>query len=267
VRAGPDAGGGRRPLAAANWKMHFVRAEAEAFCGALTAGWSGAGGDAAPEVVVFPSFPLLRTVADALAGSPIGLGAQDLHAEARGAYTGDVSALQLVDAGCTWVLCGHSERRRHHGESDAAVGAKASAALAAGLAPVVCVGETREERRSGRTFDVLARQLEALPADPRLVLAYEPVWAIGSGDTATPETAADAHAFLRERVARRSGAAAANCLRILYGGSVDEDNAPELAAQPEIDGFLVGGASLDPTRFLAILGALAARSGGVRGSP
>ena len=267
MSADPDAGAGRRSLAAANWKMHFVRAEAEAFCRALTAGWSGAGGESAPEVVVFPSFPLLAPVADALAGSSVGLGAQDLHAEPSGAFTGDVSAPQLVDAGCAWVLCGHSERRRHYGESDDLVGAKARTALAAGLAPVVCVGETREEHRSGRTFDVLARQLESLPADPRLVLAYEPVWAIGTGDTATPETVADAHAFLRERVNRRSGAAAAGALRILYGGSVNEDNAPELAEQPEIDGFLVGGASLDPTRFLAILGALAARSGGLRGSP
>jgi triosephosphate isomerase len=264
VSAGP-APDGRRRLIAANWKMNLVRAEAEAFCRALRGGWSGSA--AAPEVVVFPSFPLLRPVADALAGSAVEVGAQDLHAEPRGAFTGDVSAAQLVDAGCAWVLCGHSERRRHHGETDAVVGAKASAALAAGLLPMVCVGETREERRSGRTFDVLARQLEALPADPRLVLAYEPVWAIGTGDTATPETAADAHAFLRERVHRRSGEAAARALRIVYGGSVGEENAAELAAQSEVDGFLVGGASLDPARFLAILSALAAPSGGRRGSP
>jgi triosephosphate isomerase len=256
-------GGARRQIAAGNWKMHLVRAEAEAFCRALRAGLGAAG----PEVVLFPSFPLLRPVADALAGSGVGVGAQDLHPEPKGAHTGDVSAAQILDAGCRWVLCGHSERRRDHGESDERVAAKVRAALAAGLAPVACVGETREERRSGRTFEVLERQLGPLPDDPRLVVAYEPVWAIGTGETATPELAGEAHAFLRERLARRAGAAAAAAACILYGGSVTPDNAAELAAQADIDGFLVGGASLDPGRFLAILGALGASGAALRGSP
>ncbi|HMA47107.1 MAG TPA: triose-phosphate isomerase, partial [Frankiaceae bacterium] len=176
-------------------------------------------------------------------------------------------AAQLADAGCGWVLCGHSERRRDHGESDELVAAKVGAALAAGLVPVACVGETREERRGGRTFEVLARQLEPLPDDPRLVVAYEPVWAIGTGETATPETAEDAHAFLRERVARRAGTAFAGALRILYGGSVTPDNAPALAARDGVDGFLVGGASLDPARFLAILSSFAPPGATLRGTP
>jgi triosephosphate isomerase len=254
----------RRPIAAANWKMHLVRAEAEAWCAQVRAELPAAQ-DA--EVVVFPSFPLLPGVAAALAGSGLAVGGQDLHPEAEGAFTGDVAGRQLADAGCAWVLCGHSERRRDHAESDALVAAKARAALAAGLTPLVCVGETREERHSGRTFDVLARQLEPLPEDARLVLAYEPVWAIGTGETATPEIAEDAHAFLRERVLRSSGAAAAAARRILYGGSVTPENAAALAAQADLDGFLVGGASLDPKRFLAILTSLAAPRVAPRGSP
>jgi triosephosphate isomerase len=243
----------RRPLVAANWKMHLVRAEAAAYCRALVAGELAAG----VEVALFPSFPLLPAVAAALAGTAIATGAQDLHPEAAGAFTGDVSAAQLVDAGCRYVLCGHSERRRLHGEDDALVAAKARAALAAGLVPVVCVGESREERHGGGTFEVLARQLAPLPDDPRLVLAYEPLWAIGTGETATPDTAADAHAYLRTRVERRSGGAAAGALRILYGGSVTPENAPGLARERDIDGFLVGGASLDPERFRAIISSFA----------
>ncbi|KAB2965458.1 MAG: triose-phosphate isomerase [Thermoanaerobaculia bacterium] len=257
------AGGARRPIVAGNWKMHLLAGEAEAYCRTLREGLPAGG----PEVVLFPSFPLLRPVAAALAGTPVGVGGQDVHPEAKGAHTGDVSAAQLTDAGCGWVLCGHSERRRDHGESDQLVAAKVTAALAAGLVPVACVGETRDERRSGRTFEVLARQLEPLPDDARLVLAYEPVWAIGTGETATPETAEDAHAFLRERLARRGGAAFADGLRILYGGSVTPENAAALAAQSDLDGFLVGGASLDPRRFLAILASLGASAAALRGSP
>lgn len=239
----------RRPLVAGNWKMHALRGEAERFCRELLARPL----PATTEVVLLPSHPLLPAVATALAGSGVGVGGQDLHAQPEGAFTGDVSGRQLVDAGCRWALCGHSERRRDHGESDELVARKAQAALAAGLAPIVCVGESREERHSGRTFDVLARQVEALPIDPRLVVAYEPVWAIGTGETATPEMAEDAHAYLRARWARRAGDGFAAALRILYGGSVTPDNAPRLAAAREIDGFLVGGASLDPERFRAII--------------
>jgi len=254
----------RRPLVAGNWKMHLVRAEAERFCAALRAGLE-AGADV--DLVLFPSFPLLPPVGAALSGSGIGLGAQDVHPEPKGAHTGDVSVHQLVDSGCDWVLCGHSERRRDHSEGDSLVLGKARAALEGGLAPIVCVGETREERHSGRTFDVLARQIADLPQDPRLVLAYEPVWAIGTGETATPEIAADAHAFLRGRIARRSGEQAAAGLRILYGGSVTPENAAALASLGEIDGFLVGGASLDPDRFLAILRAFGPSGSTSRGLP
>ena len=243
----------RRPLVAGNWKMHLVRGEAELYCRELLAAPLPAGA----EVTLFPSFPLLAAVAAAVSGSAVGVGGQDLHPATEGAHTGDVSARQLVDAGCTQVLCGHSERRRGHGESDELVARKAEAALAAGLAPVVCVGESREERHSGKTFDVLARQVEALPLDRRLVLAYEPVWAIGTGETATVEMAEDAHAYLRRRLARRGGDGFAAALRVVYGGSVTPENATELAAAEEIDGFLVGGASLDPARFRAIIRAFA----------
>jgi triosephosphate isomerase len=245
----------RRPILAGNWKMNLVAAEAVAFCRALP---PGLGQSPGPEVVLFPSFPLLAAVAAALAGTAVGLGGQDLHPEARGAYTGDVSAAQLLDAGCGWVLAGHSERRQGHGEGAELVGRKVAAALDAGLVPVACIGETAAERQAGQTFEVLARQLAPLPWREPLVIAYEPVWAIGTGLTATPDTAAEAHAFVRRRVAELAGAPFASALRILYGGSVTPDSAAELAAAGDVDGFLVGGASLDPARFYAILTALAA---------
>jgi triosephosphate isomerase (TIM) len=240
----------RLPLIAANWKMNLLRQEAKNFCAELLA---------APErpasLVIFPSFPLIPDVAAALEGNGIGVGGQDLHPNAKGAHTGDVSALQLIDAGCTWVLVGHSERRRDHAESDALVAAKLDAAMVNGLTPILCVGETREERLAGRTFEVLERQLaSALGADlGELVLAYEPVWAIGTGETATPEIAQEAHAFLRTQLAAALGEADAKTLPILYGGSVTGENAASLITQPDIDGFLVGGASLDPKKFLAII--------------
>jgi len=252
-----------RPLVAGNWKMHLVRAEAERLARDLLAAPLPDGVD----VAVIPSFPLLETVGRALAGSRVGLGGQDLHPEPKGAHTGDTSAAQLVDLGCSWVLCGHSERRRDHGEGDALVASKVRAALDAGLRPIACVGESGEERRGGRTFEVLARQVQDLPWDPRLVLAYEPVWAIGTGETATPDAVEDAHAYLRARFARRESAAAAAQLRILYGGSVTPETAPDLGAVEEVDGFLVGGASLDPERFRAIIRALAAPPAAPRGNP
>jgi triosephosphate isomerase len=241
----------RRPLVAANWKMHLVRRDAVAYARALRDGL----GSPAAEVVLFPSFPLLPAVAAALDGARVGLGGQDLHPADQGAHTGDVSGAQLRDAGCGWVLCGHSERRRDHGEDDALVGRKVEAAERHGLLPLLCVGEVREERRAGRTLEVLERQLRAgLASRPgRFALAYEPVWAIGTGETATPETAQEAQAFLRRRLGEllRPGAAAA--VRILYGGSVTPENAAGLFRQPDVDGFLVGGASLDPGKFLAIV--------------
>ncbi len=182
-------------------------------------------------------------------------GGQDLHTEDKGAHTGDVSGPQLVDAGCRWVLCGHSERRSDHGESDELVGQKAVAANRHGLYPMICLGETLAERQAGRTFEVLERQLSAAlegRPDP-FALAYEPVWAIGTGETATPEIAQEAHNFLREHLADLLGEEVARVKRIVYGGSANPENAGTLIAESDIDGFLVGGASLDPEKFLAII--------------
>jgi triosephosphate isomerase len=231
--------------------MHLLGREARDYCRTLLAGLDSP----AAEVVVFPSHPLLTTVARELAGSPVACGGQDIHVEDDGAFTGDVSGPQLVDAGCTWTLCGHSERRRDHGESDESVGRKALSAVRHGLYPLICIGETQQERREDRTFEVLETQLNAaLAGRPEpYALAYEPVWAIGTGETATPEVAQEAHRFLRELLADLVGEETARVKRILYGGSVSPDNAAALFAQPDIDGFLVGGASLDPARFLAII--------------
>jgi triosephosphate isomerase len=244
----------RRPVVAANWKMNLVQADAAEFCRVLRRGLAAPPPTDA-RVVVFPSFPLLSAVTRELLESAVEVGGQDLHAEDKGAFTGDVSGRQLADAGCSWVLCGHSERRLYHAESDELVARKAVAALRYRLTPLVCVGESRDERRDGRTFEVLARQLAAVLASPPepFVLAYEPVWAIGTGETATPEIAQEAHRFLRGQLADALGGEAAEALPILYGGSVTPDNAAVLAAQPDIGGFLVGGASLDPQKFLAII--------------
>jgi len=252
-----DARATRLPLVAGNWKMNLVRWEADSLCRKIRAGLEASGDAAACEVAVFPSFPLIPTAVDALAASGHAVGGQDLHAEEKGAFTGDVSGRQLVDVGATCVLCGHSERRRFHGEGDQLVARKAAAAARAGLKPVVCLGETGEERRGGKTFAVLDRQLEPLEPWPGLTIAYEPVWAIGTGETATPELAGEAHAHLRGRLVERFGAAAAD-VRILYGGSVTPENSTGLAEVPEIDGALVGGASLDPGRFLGIIVVFAA---------
>ncbi len=241
----------RRPLVGGNWKMHFLRHQARQFCERLAAGL-----DPSPvETVLFPPAPLLPTVAEVLEGSPLAWGGQDLHPEEQGAYTGEVSAPQLADVGCSWVLCGHSERRRDHGESDELVARKASAANRHGLTPLICLGETLEERQAGRTFEVLERQLNGAlrPRPDPFAVAYEPVWAIGSGETATPEIAQEAHRFLREGLADLLGEEAAAVKRILYGGSVNPANAADLFALPDVDGFLVGGASLDPEKFLAII--------------
>jgi len=284
-RGGGTPGAGpprRRRIVAGNWKMHFLAAEAAGFCRellrGLPAGEAGNPGDpgvlppaAGVEVVLFPSYPLLPAVAAALAGSAVTLGAQDLHPADRGAHTGDVSGPQILDAGCRWVLCGHSERRRDHGESDELIARKVAAAIRHGLAPLLCVGETREQREAGETLAVLERQLRSglssLPsrspaaaassaasaAGERadLVIAYEPVWAIGTGLTASPETAQEAHQFLRAAAAELAGEDAA--VTLLYGGSATPANAAGLIAQPDVDGFLVGGASLDPRQFLAII--------------
>jgi triosephosphate isomerase len=248
----------RRPLIAANWKMNLLKADAADYCRDLRRGLAAPSEPATIDarVVIFPPFPLIPIVARELVDSEVEVGGQDLHPEDKGAHTGDVSGPQLADAGCTWVLCGHSERRQNHGESDEWVGLKvAAAARHHQLTPLICIGETRDERRAGRTFEVLARQLLAALAggpDP-FALAYEPVWAIGTGETATPETAQEVHRYLRERLADELGEAVAAAVPILYGGSVNPDNAAPLIAQPDLDGFLVGGASLDPQKFLAII--------------
>ena len=243
----------RQRIVAANWKMNLLRAEAVAHVRQVRR--ELADRPSRVRVVVFPSFPLIPAVAGELDGCDLSTGGQDLHPDDKGAHTGDVSGAQLVDAGCSWVLCGHSERRQDHGESDELVARKVAAALRHRLAPMICVGETRDERKAGRTFEVLERQTRAaITGDlQEAALAYEPVWAIGTGDTATPETAQETHAFLRGLLAEILGAERAEAFPILYGGSATQDNCPGLICQPDLDGFLVGGASLDPGKFLSII--------------
>ena len=246
----------RRPLIAGNWKMYKTIAETEAFMDQL-----------APrifevrhcEIVIAPPFTALRRAAELGEGHGIAISAQDVHWEKEGAFTGEVSAAMLREAGCRYTIIGHSERRQFFGETDESVHRKLRAALAAGLRPIVCVGELLAEREAGQTEAVLDRQLAGGLAGlteaefSPIIIAYEPVWAIGTGRTATPEIAEQAHAFIRGRVAQRVSQAAAERLRILYGGSVKPDNIAGLMAQPDIDGALVGGASLEPASFAAII--------------
>jgi triosephosphate isomerase len=211
------------------------------------------------EVVVAPPFTALRAVAEAVKGSRLAVAAQDVHWDKEGAHTGDVSLAMLVEAGCTHVIIGHSERRQDHGETDENVNRKLKAALAAGLTPIVCVGETLAEREAVKTDEVLQRQFQGgfaglTPQEfSRIMIAYEPVWAIGTGRTATPEMAAESHRYLRGLVRQKYGEELAGRLRILYGGSVKPDNIVGLMAQEEIDGALVGGASLKADSFSAIV--------------
>jgi triosephosphate isomerase len=210
-------------------------------------------------VAVCPPFPWLMTVRDMLEGTPVALGAQDCHFEKEGAFTGNVSHQMLLDAGCTYVIVGHSERRHGLGETDDLLAKKAKSALAAGLHVIFCVGELLAERDGGQTYAVLERQikrgLSGLPAEQvtNVVIAYEPVWAIGTGRNASPEQAQEAHAFIRAEFAKLYGQNAANSLIIQYGGSVKPDNAATLMAQPDVDGALVGGASLKAGSFLEIV--------------
>jgi triosephosphate isomerase len=255
---------GRGPVVAGNWKMNLLRQEAQDYCATLLRLLSGyERGEV--RIILFPSHPLVPVLAEALAGSGVVWGGQDLHPEEGGAHTGDVSGPQLADAGCDWVLCGHSERRRDHDESDGLVARKAVSALTHGLQPMICLGESLEERERGQTEEVLARQLVATlgviedqlgqggDPSPGFALAYEPVWAIGTGRTATPQTAQEAHAFLRRLLGERIGESTAEQIPILYGGSVKQENCRQLYASPDIDGFLVGGASLDPHSFFQII--------------
>ena len=234
----------RSRLVAGNWKMHGSRASIAALLDALVKGDAGAG------CAVCPPFPYLAQVAERLRGSPIPWGAQNVSEHAQGAHTGEVSAAMLAEFGCRYVIVGHSERRQLYGEGDAQVAAKFAAVKAAGMTPILCVGETLEEREAGRTEAVVARQLEPV-AFEKAVLAYEPVWAIGTGRNATPEQAQAVHAFLRKKVPSETP--------ILYGGSVKPQNAAAIFAMPDVDGGLIGGAALVAADFLAIARAAASK--------
>jgi triosephosphate isomerase len=245
--------GGRVRLVMGNWKMHGSLAANAALLGELVA---GAGGVSGCELAVCAPFPYLAQVSAALEGSPVSWGAQDVSAHEQGAYTGEVSAAMLNDFSCRWALVGHSERRGMHGETDQLVADKAAAALKAGITPVVCVGESLEDREAGRTDSVISRQLApvlALGADAvaQVVLAYEPIWAIGTGRTASPDQAQAVHAHIRGQLAALGTAQ----VRIMYGGSVKAANAASLFAMPDVDGALVGGASLVSEEFLRIAAA------------
>lgn len=246
----------RRPVIAGNWKMYKSAAETRAFFR-----------DFRPlvenvrhcDIVIAPPFTALQTAVESTQGSDIAVAAQDVYWEKQGAYTGEVAPSMLTELGCRYVIIGHSERRQYFHETDQTVSRKVAAALEVTLTPIVCVGETLEEREAGATERVLTRQFSAglgtLTAErfSRIIIAYEPVWAIGTGRTATPETAVEAHRLLRGLTAKQFGDSLADGVPILYGGSVKPDNIRGLMAQPEIDGALVGGASLDPNSFAAIV--------------
>jgi triosephosphate isomerase (TIM) len=248
----------RRPLVAANWKMNKTSAEAREFMQAFLPEAEGISADV--DIVVCPPYTALQTVADLAAGSRVRTGAQNMHEQDSGAFTGEVSAPMLLELGVEAVVLGHSERRQHFGETDAALARKVPKALDAGLLPILCVGETEEEREAGETERKLRQQVQVDLAQVEdgllafVVIAYEPIWAIGTGRTATPEQAQEAIAFVRALVADRDRDAAEH-MRILYGGSVTAASAAELFARPNIDGALVGGASLDPDEFAAIVAA------------
>jgi triosephosphate isomerase (TIM) len=246
----------RRPVIAGNWKMYKTGAETRAFFEAflpLIATTTDC------DIVVAPPFTAIAAAVDSVRGSAVGIVAQNLHWEREGPFTGEISARMIVDAGCSGVIIGHSERRQYFGETDETVHRKTKAALETGLAPIICVGETLSEREGNLTDSVLKRQFEKglgalTPAEfSRILIAYEPVWAIGTGRTATPEMAAEAHRHVRNLAAAQFTPAQASALRILYGGSVKPDNIQGLMAQDGIDGALVGGASLDPKSFAAIV--------------
>lgn len=244
----------RPKLIVGNWKMNGSRLVNAALLADIAAGL----GDAKASAAVCVPAPYLQQCEDLLSGSVIAWGAQDVSAYEGGAYTGEVCAKMLSDFACRYVIVGHSERRAYHGESSELVARKAQAALKEGLTPIVCVGETLEQREAGQTFDVVGAQLDAvlelLPAEAvaKIVVAYEPVWAIGTGRTATPEMAQEVHARLREQLRVRN-AEAADGVAILYGGSMKPENARELLSQPDIDGGLIGGAALKAQDFLAII--------------
>ncbi|MGC2421327.1 MAG: triose-phosphate isomerase [Candidatus Acidiferrales bacterium] len=246
----------RKPVIAGNWKMYKTQAETRAFFAAfvpLVAATKHC------DIVVAPPFTALAAASEAARNTNIAISAQDVFWKTDGAFTGEISAPMLVEAGCRYVIVGHSERRQFFGDTDETVAKKAKAALAAGLTPIICVGELLAHREAGETHTICKTQFTRGPGEltpeefSRILIAYEPVWAIGTGRTATPEIAADVHRFLRQCAEERFSAALAAAVRILYGGSVKPDNIKGLMAQEEIDGALVGGASLDPQSFAAIV--------------
>lgn len=253
----------RTPIVGGNWKMHTDAVTARSLAGDVARGRAEAAGPPV-DVVLFPPAPWLLPAAEAVDGSPVEIGAQDVSEHREGAHTGEVSATMIRSAGAAWAIVGHSERRHGLGESPERVGQKLAEALGHGLHLVLCVGELESERTEGRTEAVVAAQLDAAldaadagsDATPEnLVIAYEPVWAIGTGKTAGPEEAQEVHAFIRSRLAERYSAGFAERIRLQYGGSVKPGNAADLGAAPDVDGFLVGGASLKADDFLAIVAA------------
>ncbi|SFN23366.1 triose-phosphate isomerase [Dokdonella immobilis] len=248
----------RRNFVAGNWKMHGSRAQSASLVASVVENLPKSA-----DVAVIPPFPYLSELISAARGSALGFGAQDLSEHAQGAYTGEVAGAMLHDIGCRYVLVGHSERRQYHAETDAVVARKFVAAQAAGLIPILCIGELLEHREAGETEQIVGSQLDAvldlagIAAFADAVVAYEPVWAIGTGKTATPEQAQEVHAFMRDKFAGQD-ARIASSLRLLYGGSVKAANAAELFARPDIDGGLIGGASLVAADFLAICDAASA---------
>lgn len=258
----------RRPIVAGNWKMHCGPSEARKLALEIRNGLMGS--RIAVDVVLCPPHVSLSAVREILQGTRIALGAQNVHWEPSGAWTGEVSAPMLADSGCSYVVIGHSERRQHFGETNALVRSRVGAALAAGLQPIVCVGESLEEREAGRTERVVATQLreslDSLSAGEwqRLILAYEPVWAIGTGRSATPEQAQEVHRMLRELVGEMTDRDTAARLRIQYGGSAKPENVALLLGQPDVDGALVGGASLQAGAFVAIVELAGRRTRGLQ---
>jgi len=249
----------KSPLIAGNWKMHKALAEARELVAGVRAGLEKGARTGGVEVLMCPPFHLLFPMAKAVAGTPIMLGAQNAHEEPQGAFTGEVSVPMLAETGCTHVIIGHSERRLLFGERNDRLARKVRAVTGAGLTAVYCVGETLAEREAGKTQEVVRPQVdEVLGRDvqsERLVVAYEPVWAIGTGRTATPQQAQEVHGFIRSRLGSIYGPTGAANIRVLYGGSVKPDNAAGLLGQPDIDGALVGGACLVAADFLAIISA------------
>ena len=248
----------RRPFIAGNWKMNLDRAGSVALAGGIA---EKVGGEAAVEVAVCPPACYLEAVAGAVQGSAVGVGGQNMYQEPSGAFTGELSGQMLLDIGCTYVILGHSERRQYFGETDESINTKLKAALSLGLIPIVCVGETLEQREANQTQSVIQTQFtggfDGISAEDmaKTVIAYEPVWAIGTGKTASPDQAEEVHSDLRKMLENQYTSQIAQEVRIQYGGSVKPDNAAELLSQPNIDGALVGGASLKVDDFMAIINA------------